>query len=155
MGKQTKDTTTNEYQKHLFNTPAPLRRTIKTVQYRVSLIIICKLKHRNIFEKHFAMLQQPQKNKTRNLKHNNGKHNKLVGKTDKKTQRQMNNEYQKNLFNTPAPQREKTKTADGTKNARRSVGQNAWFASGNLRVKGGIIPLQNDRTCLSCDRKRR
>lgn len=65
------------------------------------------------------------------------------------------NEYQKHLFNTPAPQREKTKTADGTKNARRSVGQNARFASGNLTVKGGIIPLQNDRTCLSCDRKRR
>ena len=33
----------------------------------------------------------------------------------------------------------KTKTADGTKNARRSVGQNAWFASGNFRVKGGLF----------------
>ena len=43
--------------------------------------------------------------------------------------------------NTPAPQRKKTKTADGTKNARRSVGQNARFASGNLRVKGGGLFL--------------
>lgn len=64
------------------NTPAPLRRTIKTVQDRVSLIIICKLKHRNIFFKKKTLCNVAMYKKTKHLKHNNGKHDKLVGKTD-------------------------------------------------------------------------
>ena len=62
----------------------------------------------NKFQKHVAMLQQPQKNKTQNLKHNNGKHNKLVVKKRQKTQQQMN--IKSTFYNTPAPLRRTIKT---------------------------------------------
>lgn len=56
----------------------------------------------------------------------------LLGKQTKDT---TTNEYQKHLLQYACTVTRKNKTADGTKNARRSVGQNARFASGNLTVK--------------------
>ena len=97
------------------NTPAPLRRTIKTVQDRASSVTICKVKAPKHFfqKKTLCNVAMYTKSKTRNLKHNNGKHNKLVGENRQKTQRQMN--IKSTFCNTPAPLRQKAKTADGTK----------------------------------------
>ena len=64
-----------------------LKRNRQTARNQTELFLQLSVQTRtftNEFPNHVAMLQQPQKNKTRNLKHNNGKHDKLVGKTDKR-----------------------------------------------------------------------